>query len=281
MSWIIGYFYEQKAYTPKLVAELRPLSDEDEIVDSCRCGTKINGCINRILSPIFVYLRTIADCEMRESPDLAELPGSVNYYVTRNPDVMKEVLKYHRSDSSPDGIFDTTPLGQGITDVANRIFSPEKPIVARDNILACDKNEHTNYSKFLNQFFNPKSIKAHLSNIEAIIDDHLNQFEKKDQEFVINEHIKFLATNVMASVFLGIKKSFTISSAISNIIPWITEESARKISSFYNFCANHIKKLRFISDEDKNYTKKVLSEVIQAAITEAREGRGNAYAFTG
>lgn len=283
MSWISGYFYKQKGYTDKLVAELRPVDEgEDEIVNNCRCGrdvfAKINGVINTIASPIFVFFMTIADYEMRNSPDLVQIPFlNYNYHCTRNPAVAKEILKWHRNDSSMKGRFTDTRLGPGITIVANKIFSPKIALSAKDNIMSCDKEEHIKYSKFLNQFFNLKSIKAHLSSIEAIIDDNLAQFEMEDGEFVINEKIKFLAISVMANVFLGINDSLDdVSSATSKIIPWISEEVSRNLSPIYNFLVDYFPKLRFVSDNDKAQTKKILNEIIKKAIKEARNHQSHA-----
>lgn len=282
MSWVLGCFYKQKSYTDNLVAELRPIDgDEDEIVNNCRCGrnvfSKINRVINTVASPIFVFFRTIADYEMRNSPDLVQISLlSYSYHCTRNPVVAKEILKWHRSDSSVDGKFTNTLIGQGMTVVANKIFSPKKMISAKDSILACDREDHTMYAKFLNQFFNPRSIKAHFGRIEAIIENNLMEFEKEDSEFVINEKIKFLATSVMANVFLGINDSLeNISSATCNIIPWISEEVTRNFSSIYNFLVDYIPKLRFASDSDKAYTINILSGAVKKAIKDARYNRGD------
>lgn len=286
MSWILGYFYEQRGYTDNLVAELRLAKpadqDEHEIVNNCRCGrnvfSKINGLINTIANPIFFLFRTIADYEMRNSPDFIKIPFlNHNYYCTRNPDVAKKILRWYRSDLSVNGKFNNTLTGQGIITVINKIFLPKIALSAQVNILACDKENHIRYSKFLNQFFNQKSIKAHLSSIERIIDTTLKQFEREDKEFAINEKIKFLSTSIMANVFLGINDQLkNISFATCNILPWISEEATRNFSSIYNFLVDYIPKLRFVSDEDKAYTKRVLSEVVEKAIEEARNNQGHA-----
>ena len=88
--------------------------------------------------------------------------------------------------------------------------------------------------------------------------------------------IKFLATHVMANVFLGINDSLeNISSATCNIIPWISEEVTRNFSSLYNFLVDYIPKLKFASDSDKAFTIKILSEAVKKAIKDARCNEGD------
>lgn len=282
MSWISGCLFKQIGYTDNLAIDLRPFVENKNETESNSCFfqnvlTKISGLINSVASPIFVYFRTLADYGMRNAPDLMAIPLLTRkFYCTRNPDVARKILRFHRNDSSEQGMFTDTLTGQGITIVTNKIFSPEKMITTADNILACDKLDHAKYSKLLKEFFNPQSINTLLSRIELIIENNIIEFEKEDSAFIINEKVKFLATNVMANVFLGINDSLEeVSSATCNMIPWISEEVTRNFSTTYNFLVNYIPKLKMISDFEKDKTIKVLSEIVEKAIEDARSGRGD------
>ncbi len=278
MSWLLNYYSERLPQNDNVIAKLRLATKEEteeELVkqSKCNCLAKINKVINYFVVPIIFKLRYVADLLTRKSPEFVHTDFTAeNEFFTRNTIAIKEILRPHRRDLSEEGIFSHSRISNRIGKLANLIFSPDGllPIDINDNMLICDKQFHEVYRDFLDQFFSQISIKRHIPSIEAIIDKTLLQLETKGNVF-LNDKIKVLAITVMANIFLGIDESLdAISSATSNIIPWITDDGAMESSQFYRFIVHFFPNKKFISDDAKKVTSKVLSEAITEAVTKAR-----------
>ncbi len=274
MSWIAGYFYPQKDLG-KCKAELRPATAEEIHSKATSKGIYhyIDTVINVLCAPIFVSYRTLFNGILRRSPDLGYAPtGILNAHLSKNPQVMKEIFRYHRNDIEQ-GVFSHTIVFNAISGVMNKIYPA---IQSNDIILTCDPAHTKIYRDFLNQFFTPKSVKVHYNDIEGIIQKTIAQWAASSKPVNLNTEIKLLATSIMAQVFLGYSGPCQeISRASTNMISWVSDNVLSAVSPLYRNLIYYFPILAISSASAKIQTIKVITETVENAIKEASANNTN------
>lgn len=275
MNWMSNAFSERVPFRDCNV-ELTILDDDnDESYKGCYSFSIlkfINKVINSLAMHILVSERTVGDLSLRDTPEIAcaETFSSSSFY-SRNPFVMKKMLKTHRNDPSADGLYSHSRIAGALLSISNQIFlkSQEKSIQLNDSIMTCEPEFTKKYRSFLQQFFSHQSIQSHFENIEQIIDQVISSLDNECNETIINNKIKLLATTVMSQVFLGSSESYEdISSATVNIVPWITDNLAFENSWLFWARGTIFPSYRFSSDA-KLKTAQVLTKAVSEAIQNA------------
>jgi|GEM_PF-3006840 len=275
MSFLLSRNLETVPFNRECEVQIITLREDDgKKHPSCFC-VSIFKFINKVINTISLAVdeKTVAELAMRDLPEVAcvETFSRNNFYI-RNPVVMKKMLSYHRNDLTADGIYSHSSIATAMLSISNQIFPKNKDVRSlNDSIMTCEPKFTKKYRDFLLHFFSKESLKSYFTDIENIIDQTLQLFEKEKSEIILNDKIKLLSTTIMSSLFLGSTQSFEeITSATSNIIPWIGDNLASTVKLYRAFTFV-FPRYKLVSDDDKNKTKKVLSKTIDEAIINAKQ----------
>lgn len=268
MSWLFNF--NIRPYT-RCVAELSPHNGEKSSnIFSKRILSTVDWLINSACSLVFIKLGKLGvlyNRMMRQSPDLCYAPNLRNTHCSRNPAVIKAILKQHRNDPQ-NGVLSHATVIKAIAIVMQK-FYPK--INSEDIIVTCGPENTKKFRDLLNQYFSSKSLQIHTPEIHKIIHDYVAHWQGEQQPIVLNQKIKHLSTAIMAQVFLGTQGNEHISTASSNTILWVADNLLSDVNPYIKWLLSYIVGDTRISPKVQQETIKTVCEAVNQALNNASD----------
>lgn len=219
-----------------ITARLRPATSDEiaahrQLLDSRSFMTKIADGTKDLAERASNTARIALNLDFRANMELTiyddpylslhKIVGR-EFYISRHPVVIKEILRYYHNDDSEKSCFHIRDGDSKTIEFIREVFGDDE-ITYDDFLLLASKKPTKAYRKFLLQYFSSVQAKKLIPSISAFAETTIQKWHDSKEPLInVTKETKIFATSVMSKLFLGHTGPYEeICRAVDNILVYM------------------------------------------------------------